>query len=150
MSDYDQHPTNTFAAWANAFAPAELGMIEAIGDRLTAEKATVAAATQEGIVRDTIRVTQTAWIALTAETKWIYDRVQGVTRSLNDRVYQFDLRGYSEHLQYSVYHDHESGHYDWHVDQGRSSRCGASSPSRCNSPIRCSMTASTCNSRTAT
>jgi PKHD-type hydroxylase len=44
--------------------------------------------------------------------------VQGVARALNDRVYQFDLRGFSEGLQYSVYHGSEEGHYDWHVDHG--------------------------------
>jgi len=70
-------------------------------------------------VRGKVRVTRTAWMAPTAETKWIYDRLQGVVRALNDRVYQFDLRGFSENLQYSVYHGSEGGHYDWHVDHGQ-------------------------------
>ncbi|HYS46436.1 MAG TPA: 2OG-Fe(II) oxygenase, partial [Rhizomicrobium sp.] len=104
--------------WANAFSSAELDRIEALGDRLTAEKATLASAAPEGAVRGEIRVTQTAWLAPTPETKWIYDRVQGVARSLNDRVYQFDLSGFSENIQYTVYHGEEGGHYDWHVDHG--------------------------------
>jgi PKHD-type hydroxylase len=118
MSEHDLHPTATFAVWANAFSSAELDRIEALGDRLTAEKATLASATPDGVVRGEIRVTQTAWMALDPETKWIYERVQGVARRLNDRVYQFDLSGFSEHLQYSVYHGSEGGHYDWHVDHG--------------------------------
>jgi PKHD-type hydroxylase len=119
MSEIDSHPTSTFAAWADAFTPSEMDRIEAVGDRLTAEKATLFSGTPEGEVRGKIRVTQTAWLAPSVETKWIYDRVQGVARALNERVYQFDLRGFSENLQYSVYHGSEGGHYDWHVDQGQ-------------------------------
>ena len=119
MSELDFHPTSTFAAWANAFSPIELDMIEAYGDRLTADQATVAADASDGAqVRGDIRVTQTAWMEASAESKWIYDRIQGVARALNDRVYQFALSGFSEHLQYTVYHGAEGGYYDWHVDQG--------------------------------
>src|SRR6266700_2570262 len=118
MSEHDLHPTATFAVWANAFSSAELDRIEALGDRLTAEKATLASAAPEGAIRGEIRITQTAWLAPTPETKWIYDRVQGVARSLNGRVYQFDLSGFSENIQYTVYHGEEGGHYDWHVDHG--------------------------------
>jgi len=119
MSELDFHPTSTFIIWANAFSPDELAMIEAYGDRLTAEKATVGSDQAEGMrVRDNIRVTQTAWMEASAESKWIYDRIQGVARGLNDRVYQFAISGFSEHLQYTVYHGAEGGHYDWHVDHG--------------------------------
>jgi PKHD-type hydroxylase len=118
MSEFDFHPTSTFAIWSEAFSPAELDVIEAYGDRLTAEQATVASDTPDGAVRGDIRVTRTAWLTPNAENKWIYDRVQGVARALNSRVYQFDLSGFSENLQYTVYHGTEGGHYDWHVDQG--------------------------------
>jgi PKHD-type hydroxylase len=118
MSELDFHPTNTFALWSNAFSPAELDMIEAYGDRLTVEKATLLTAAPEGVTRGEIRVTQTAWMLPSAESKWIYDRIQSVARALNDRVYQFALSGFSENLQYTVYHGAEGGHYDWHVDQG--------------------------------
>jgi PKHD-type hydroxylase len=89
MSDREHNSTLTFAVWENAFSPAELDQIEAYGDRLPAP-----------------------------ETRWIYDRMQRVTRALNDRVYQFDLSGFSENFQYTVYHGSEGGHYDWHIDQG--------------------------------
>lgn len=119
MSELDYHPTSTFIIWANAFSPDELAVIEAYGDRLTAENATVGSDQAEGMrVRGKIRVTRTAWMPPGAESKWIYDRIQGVARSLNDRVYQFALSGFSENLQYTVYHGTEGGHYDWHVDHG--------------------------------
>ena len=58
MSELDFHPTSTFIIWANAFSPDELAMIEAYGDQLTAEKATVGSDQAEGMrVRGEIRVT---------------------------------------------------------------------------------------------
>jgi PKHD-type hydroxylase len=70
------------------------------------------------VVRGEIRITRTAWLAPGPETKWIYDRIQRVARALNERVYQFELSGFSENLQYTVYHGSEGGYYGWHVDQG--------------------------------
>jgi PKHD-type hydroxylase len=119
MSDLDFDPTSSFVVWANAFSPAELDTIEAYGDRLTADAAIVGAdALGSPRVRGEVRVTRTAWMEASAESKWIYDRIQGAARTLNDRVYQFALSGFSEHLQYTVYHGTEGGHYDWHVDHG--------------------------------
>jgi PKHD-type hydroxylase len=118
LSELDHHPTSTFVLWADAFSPEELDRIEATGDRLAADEATIASTPSDNIVRGNVRITRTAWLAPTPDTKWIYDRLQRVARALNDRVYQFDLSGFSENLQYTVYHGSEGGHYDWHVDQG--------------------------------
>jgi PKHD-type hydroxylase len=123
MSNLDFHPTNTFASWSNAFSPEELDRIEAYGDGLAPENATVLSHVPEGAARGEIRITQRAWILPDPESKWIYDRVQRVARALNQRVYQFDLSGFSENIQYTVYHGSEGGHYDWHVDQAPLLRC---------------------------
>ncbi len=110
-------PTLPFAVWEGAFTPSELDRIEAIGDALTLDKATLVGGLADDEY-DYIRITRTAWIAPGPETKWIYDRVQAVVRTMNDRVWQFDLRGFSENFQYTVYDGSQGGHYDWHVDQG--------------------------------
>lgn len=117
MNEETRLATLTFAAWADAFSPEEMDRIQAHGDRLTQEKATIFGAPEEEAF-DKVRITRTAWIAPGPDTKWIYDRMQGVVRALNDRTYQFDLRGFSENFQYTIYHGTEGGHYDWHVDQG--------------------------------
>jgi len=118
MYDTDFNPTVTFAAWPNVFTPAELDQIEHYGDRQMPNEATVAASRADEVVLEKIRVTRTAWLQPSAETRWIYDRLEKTVRILNERVYQFDLSGFSEPLQYSIYHGSENGHYDWHVDQG--------------------------------
>ena len=118
MDDSDFNPTVTFAVLPNAFTPTELDQIEAYGDRLALDEATVAASKAQEVVREKVRVTRTAWLLPTAESKWIYDRLTRVIQAINDRVYRFDLSGFSEPFQYSIYHGSENGHYDWHVDQG--------------------------------
>jgi PKHD-type hydroxylase len=118
MSELAIPPIPTFVVWENAFTPAELSMLTAFGDGLTVEAATLKSGEPDGAVRQDIRITQTAWIAPSPQSQWIYDRVQRVARALNDRSYQFDLRGFSENLQYTIYNGTEGGHYDWHVDHG--------------------------------
>jgi PKHD-type hydroxylase len=117
MSAEQFSPTLPYAAWEGAFTPSEMDRIEAIGDSLALGKATLIGG-DETDEYGHIRITRTAWIKPGPDTKWIYDRMQAVIRTMNDRVWQFDLRGFSEDFQYTVYQGAEGGHYDWHVDQG--------------------------------
>lgn len=110
-------PHLPFACWEGAFTEGELDKIIAHGDSLTTDKATLAGRDIKEEYSE-IRITRTAWIKPSLETKWIYDRMQSVARMLNDRIWQFDITGFSEDFQYTVYQGNEGGHYDWHVDQG--------------------------------
>jgi PKHD-type hydroxylase len=110
-------PTVTFVPWANAFTPEEMDRIEATGDVLQLTQAGLMTDI-EAKTRDRIRVTRTAWMDGVEENKWIYNRVQQIAMMINAMAYRFDLTGFSERIQYSVYHGSEGGHYDWHVDQG--------------------------------
>jgi PKHD-type hydroxylase len=110
-----------FAVWENAFTPTELDAIEAIGDRLPLEKATIAYTDGSAAENAPVRVTRTAWMARNPETAWIYERLERIIRVLNHQVYRFDLAGFSDQLQYTVYHADEGGHFDWHIDMIRHS-----------------------------
>ncbi|HEY0266240.1 MAG TPA: 2OG-Fe(II) oxygenase [Rhizomicrobium sp.] len=111
--------TLSFAVWPDAFSPAELDAIAALGDGLAAGEAMLVNGTAQGEQRPDTRITRTAWITRTPDSAWIYDRMQQVVGALNDQVYQFDLRGFAENFQYTIYHGAAGGHYDWHVDQGQ-------------------------------
>jgi PKHD-type hydroxylase len=110
--------TQTFTAWADAFTPDELDAIEAYGDAQAKEKAILLAESPEKEIIDQIRITQTAWIQQRAQTQWIYDRMEKTVRALNAQSWKYELNGFSEPFQYTVYHQDEGGHYDWHVDHG--------------------------------
>ena len=106
-------PTATCVVCENVFTPAELDMIERHGDGLQQGQAVLGsgAASQ-------IRITQTAPLRANSDTKWIYDRMLAVIRQVNSQVYQYNLEGFSEAFQYTVYHGNDGGHYDWHIDWG--------------------------------
>jgi PKHD-type hydroxylase len=110
--------TQTFTAWGDAFTPAEIDRIEAIGDAMAQDKAVLLAEAAGEAVREEIRITRTAWIKQNPDSDWLYRRLQQVVSALNAQSYQYALTDFSDNLQYTVYHGHEGGHYDWHVDHG--------------------------------
>ena len=101
---------------ANAFTGEQLDAIEKLGNELAVSNATIEGAHANTHVAE-LRVTQIAWIDQNPRSQWLYERISAVIGDLNARFYQFDLTGYSDHFQYTIYHGREGGHYDWHVDQ---------------------------------
>jgi PKHD-type hydroxylase len=121
MSDIPEQnrlSTQTFSAWGDAFTPAELDRIEAIGDGLAREKAILLTEAPELEVVERIRITETAWMRRNDQTAWLYARMQQAIRDLNAQIWKYELTGFSEAFQYTVYRGEEGGHYDWHIDHG--------------------------------
>ena len=115
----------------NVFTPAELDLIEQYGDRLGQQQAALAGEGWAGNSgQQRIRITRTAAMPPVPEIKWLYDRMQAVIRKVNQQVYQFDLEGFREAFQYTVYHGAEDGHYDWHIDWGPTG-CSGNCQRRC-------------------
>ena len=106
--------TATCVVCEKVFTPAELDTIERYGDSLHQQQATLAS----GSIAANLRITQTAALTFKPEIKWLYDRMQGIIRTLNAQSYKYELNGFSEAFQYTVYHGDEGGHYGWHVDHG--------------------------------
>lgn len=61
-----------------------------------------------------IRRSTVAWIPADDETAWVFDKLAGLVRRAN-RVYRFDLIGFTEDLQFTEYAG-EGAHYGWHQD----------------------------------
>ncbi len=101
-----------------AFTPAELDAIVAHGDGLRLEKSAISYG--DGRVGgDPMRICRSAWMPRDDASSWIYDRMERVARTINQGVYRFELSGFSDPFQYSVYHADEGGHFGWHIDQVR-------------------------------
>lgn len=120
MNEETRLSTLTFTAWADAFTLAEVDAIVAYDDSLMPQRLQLAGTRpgENSAAADRLRITRTAWIERNGDTAWLFDRMQGVAQSLNEQTYQYDLRGFSEHFQYTVYHCSEGGYYEWHVDHG--------------------------------
>lgn len=106
---------NNFSTWENGFTDEQLKRICEIGDSLELSSASVS----DGIVDNSIRMTKTGWIQLNDETMFIYDTLGFIARQLNGQFFDFDLFGFAEDLQYTVYNDN-GDKYDWHLDRGMS------------------------------
>jgi PKHD-type hydroxylase len=104
---------NSFCTWENGFTDEQLKRICEIGDNLPLSSASIG----DGVVDNNIRMTKTAWIELNNETMFIYDTLGFVARQLNGQFFDFDLFGFAEDLQYTVYNDN-GDKYDWHLDRG--------------------------------
>jgi len=104
---------NSFATWEDGFSDEQITRIREIGDALPLSSSVI----DEGLTNDKVRTSETGWIELTPDTAFIYDALAYIARQLNGQFFDFDLFGFVEHLQYTVYRD-KGDHYDWHLDRG--------------------------------
>lgn len=111
-----EHP---FVTWNDAFSNEELDKILEYCNQLDLSKGTVGVSNENDNIKH-IRESSVSWIKFNETTSWIYDRLANITRNLNGQFYKFDLYGFNEDLQYTVYESTENGHYTWHVDYGAS------------------------------
>ena len=121
MSLYHFLPLNnkqlpqSFVSWNDVFSVEELERIKQIGDSLPSSKATIGGVAEEEEFSD-IRESKTSWLSYNDDTRWIYDRLAWIGRRINEDFYKFDLYGFVEDMQYTIYNGEENGHYTWHID----------------------------------
>ncbi len=97
----------------NAFTDQELLDLKKLGESTPKEKGSV---TQEGVITET-RISEVGWIMPTQDSGWLYDKITNMVIEANDTMWNFDLLGYHDNLQYTTYYG-GGGHYDWHTDVG--------------------------------
>ena len=68
-------------------------------------------------VLDDYRKSKVAWLKHNEESNWIYDKMTYITKKINSMYFNYDLFGFLEPMQYSIYDDSDKGHYNWHVDR---------------------------------
>jgi PKHD-type hydroxylase len=119
MSNYSFAPAvsqahnHTFVSWPNAFTDEEL---EKILDHLKTLPTNAGGVGGSSDVSPDIRKSQIAWLSNTPEISWFYDRMAFVARQLNAKFYNFDLYGFLEDMQFTIYKDDNESHYTWHID----------------------------------
>lgn len=63
------------------------------------------------------RTSEVAWINDEVKHEWLFSRITDLALVANREMWNYDLWGYQDGLQYTIYYDN-GGHYDWHVDLG--------------------------------
>ena len=125
MSNYFFEPSPTFNAdnpyvfWENGFNEEDIARIITLGDSLSPQKS-VTGDMQPGEDISATRRSKNGWVELNPDTEWLYDRIAYIVRQINGQYYRYDIQGFVEHFQYTVYNSEELGHYEWHTDSGAS------------------------------
>lgn len=101
-----------YITWENGFSQSEIQRLRVLGDSLAQESATVS----DNQIHD-IRKSRVGWIQNNEDSVWLYDKLGFIARQLNAQFYGFDLFGFVDDLQYTVYTG-SGDHYGWHVDRG--------------------------------
>jgi PKHD-type hydroxylase len=68
---------------------------------------------------DTIKTikSEISWIPEEPNNQWLYDKIAQYAISANKEMWNFDIWGYHDALQFTNYYG-DGGHYDWHADLG--------------------------------
>lgn len=64
------------------------------------------------------RSSKIKWLPMLAETRWLYEKLFALVQNANDIMWDFNILGMGELIQYGEYAAEENGHYDWHLDLG--------------------------------
>jgi PKHD-type hydroxylase len=119
MSSYQFTPAYSFnrgehshVVWRNGFTDQQLADIIKIGEtKDNFGKATVGL----GFDNENIRRSNTSWLNY-QDCAWLYDHLAWIVQQLNGQFYGYDLWGFCEDMQYTVYESDTKGFYDWHQD----------------------------------
>ena len=103
------------AWWDGGFSNREIKDIISIGEDYTQTDAVV----DDGKIIQNVRKSKVAWLNQNSRTQFLYDKMAYIARMLNGQFFDFDLYGFVEDFQYTVYGP-ENDHYEWHMDKGAS------------------------------
>lgn len=101
--------------YTNAFTPEELQKIEEIADKQPKIKGETGGGDKSGVSE--YRISDICWINQNPTSEWLYKKMAEYAMEANRQMWNFDIWGYHDSLQYTIYYGN-GGHYDWHADLG--------------------------------
>lgn len=107
--------TTNYAIWENGFTDDEIDKILDLGESRRINEAVVGDKKNKKI-NDKIRKSKTSWIQCAPDSEWLYDKLAYIARKLNGEFFRFDLCGFVEDMQFTIYNGDEQGHYNAHID----------------------------------
>ena len=102
--------------FTKAFTDQEIEDIKTLSDKYPKQEAKTEAG--EGMLSD-YRKSEICWIPENEDSSWLYLRIAEYAHEANKAMWNFDIWGFPDDLQYTLYHG-DGGHYDWHMDLGPS------------------------------
>jgi PKHD-type hydroxylase len=116
LEDFRQSELDNWYWFQEAFTNEELVKIETIQESIPFTKAKIS---QELDDLDSYRKSEIKWFSKEIlEYKWLYENFVNMATESNRALWNFELTGIFDDLQYTVYNG-EGGHFDWHMDIGK-------------------------------
>lgn len=104
------------AYWEGFLSDDEINLLLAQPEWLALQSGCIGGGNNNFNVNTQVRDSQITWIGLKPELAEIWQKIAVATSRINGQFFQFDLTGFYEPMQLSVYTDTQQGHYDWHID----------------------------------
>jgi PKHD-type hydroxylase len=104
-----------FAFYENVFTPEDCAKIIDIGRSKSLYDGRIYSHGMQ-VVDPVIRDSKIVFLTPGADMDWVFRRLTDVVMQLNSQFFQFDLWGFTEHLQFTEYHA-PGGKYEAHVDR---------------------------------
>lgn len=119
-----QQTIHSYCFWENAFTDNEIDQICDMMSKASLDDAYVTRSEQKldqeqgklrPVIDNTIRKSRVAFYEPNDSTQWIFDRLNFVIETVNNKWFNFDLNGY-ERFQYTEYNGQNNEGYGWHTD----------------------------------
>lgn len=110
---------DTHAYFENFLTDGEINKILAMPEWLNNQEATIGGTNNNSEINFQIRKTDVAWLGLTPETVWLWEKLTNVIADVNRQYFKFDLTGCYEPIQLGIYKANDNGHYNWHIDSSQ-------------------------------
>jgi len=107
------HLDHPFSFWEELVPPEICDNIIVLGERKEGNEASVGMGGDQQ-VDTTIRKSEVSWL-YPNDCPWLYDVIW---KCAQHNVWEYDIRGFVDNLQYTVYDSADEQHYDWHQDIG--------------------------------
>jgi PKHD-type hydroxylase len=107
---------DSLAYWDGFLTNDEINLILAQPEWLSMQSAEVGGSSDNGIVSPEIRKSNVAWLSTKPELYPIWDKLSRAVAEVNSRYFHFDLTGFYEPMQLTLYTDDNKDHYNWHTD----------------------------------
>jgi PKHD-type hydroxylase len=72
---------------------------------------------EDGVNVSEYRKSTVTWLPDEQRSLWLYDKISELAHTANTNMWNYEIWGYNDQLQYTVY-EGNGGHYDWHADLG--------------------------------
>lgn len=100
----------------NAFSEEEIDEIIRIGRSTDLYNGLIGG--HDTVEDSNVRRSTIGFIECNEESEWIFEKIGNYVVTANNDLWNFDLIGFGDDVQYTEYWGENGGHYSWHTDVG--------------------------------